>query len=127
MENIGIEALKGKTLVRIDVLDNGARIEFETESGERFAMLHIQDCCEYVRVEDINGDVDELIGHPVLVAEERTSENVNPEEVISPCEEESFTWTFYVISTIKETVTIRWLGASNGYYSESVDFVELTP
>jgi len=71
---------------------------------------------------DINGDLEDLIGSEILLAEEVTNENENPEGVEVPKYQESFTWTFYKLSTIKGSVTIRWYGESNGYYSESVTF-----
>src|SRR5690606_26744979 len=83
-------------------------------------MFHWQDCCERVYIEDIIGDWEDLIGNPILKAEERTSSD---EQEWQEKDEwrDSFTWTFYEIATIKGSVTIRWYGESNGYYSESVD------
>jgi len=80
----------------------------------------LQDCCESVTIEDINGDLIDLIGSPILIAEETTSEE-NPDGVKIGFQD-SFTWTFYRLATIKGTVVIRWYGESNGYYSEVLIF-----
>ena len=71
-------------------------------------------------MEDVCGNLDDLIGSPILRATEDTSDK-NPEGV-KPEYQDSFTWTFYNIATAKRHVPIRWYGESNGYYSESVDF-----
>lgn len=110
--------LIGKTLVKVE--NQGDRIDFVCNDGTAYAQFHDQDCCESVTVEDVIGDLDDLIGSPILKAEETTSTD-NPEGV-SKDDQESFTWTFYHIATKKGHVTIRWYGESNGYYSESVDF-----
>jgi hypothetical protein len=101
------------------------QIIFICESGKMFSMCHHQDCCESVSVEDICGDLSDLIGVPILKAEESTNEGENPDGVPIKEYQDSFTWTFYRLSTIKGNVVIRWYGESNGYYSESVYFEEV--
>lgn len=114
--------LKGKTLAKVENI-NDEELIFTTVDNKIFKLYHEPDCCESVTIEDICGDLNDLIGEPLLIAEEVVHEqDVNPEGVVIPEFQESFTWTFYKLSTRKGSVTIRWYGASNGYYSESVDF-----
>ena len=114
--------LIGVTLSSIS--NDGHEIYFEAEDGRKWNLYHQQDCCESVYVEDIVGDLSDLIGTPILQAEDVSSYD-NPEGVEIPEFQDSFTWTFYKLATIKGYVTIRWYGESNGYYSESVTFVQL--
>lgn len=64
-----LEDLIGKTLSSVKNLEN-ERIVFETTEGKQFELYHDQDCCELVTVEDIFGDLNDLVGEPILVAEE---------------------------------------------------------
>lgn len=119
------EYLKGLTLKSATGEAGDDEVIFETVDGRRFVLHHFRDCCETVEVESITGDLADLIGHPILMAEESTSDK-NPDGVtIEDQEYESFTWTFYKLATIKGYVDIRWYGSSNGYYSEAVDFNEI--
>lgn len=138
MRETKISDLKGKTLTKI--LKSDEELIFITDDGLQYKMYHEQDCCEEVLIDDINGDLGDLLGTPILIAEEVQNQDfVNGFEAkfrkaelpeFSRCFgygyiPESYTWTFYKIATIKGYVTIRWFGESNGYYSESVDFVLL--
>ncbi len=149
------EDLKGKIITEIKGAVGDSTMTFRTSDIETFQMHYYKDCCAHCSVEDICGDLKDLIGSPILLAEEVS--NSDPEGEIlekrkaayekeksefvpsysgdtfdpygpnpsNDWKEESETWTFYKLSTIKGSVTIRWYGSSNGYYSESVTFERL--
>lgn len=144
-DNCDFESLKGETITFMDLSDE---TKIECKSGRKFVIFHSQDCCESVSLEETIGDVNDIIGEEILLAEEVTS-NEPDEKTLEErkkeyetekaiCEKarrqpyydsldellasryESETWTFYKLSTIKGSITLRWYGSSNGYYSESV-------
>jgi len=154
MKSVSFNELKGKTISKILNLEVGRGydelIEFECTDGSRFGMKYDPDCCASCSIEDIIGDVKDLIGKPILMAEEVS--NSEPDSAALDARKaeyekekteagdswwcdsfedfvrsryESETWTFYKLSTIKGSVTIRWYGESNGYYSESASFYNL--
>ena len=116
---VNFEDLKGLIFKSVENIDD-RKIIFTTVGGKSFEMYHEQDCCETVSVESIVGDLSDLIGEPILMAEESSNHSSNKDE------HESCTWTFYKLATRKGYVDIRWFGSSNGYYSESVSLKEVT-
>lgn len=139
-----LEFMKNMTFIKVETrsLDNSNThhghydhdiLEFSIKNGGRIVFGHNQDCCERVKIEEIHGDLDDLIGEPILQAEEvsfRPTENESIDNLRPNKDEwgeidkeyyDSATWTFYKFSTIKGSITVRWLGESTGYYSESVD------
>lgn len=116
-----VSDMVGAILTSIDGMrEGGTHVIFTASDGRTWNMYHQQDCCEYVDINDVCGDVEDLLNTPLVVAEELSSEpDPGPR---SEYDVESYTWTFYRFRTIKGTVTLRWYGSSNGYYSESVTF-----
>ena len=119
MQGARVEDLIGQTLVNVERFGDD-EIIFVTDRGEKYKMYHAQDCCESVTIEDIVGDLSDLVGEPILLAEEVKGAEP-PVRAVDPWKD-SFTWTFYKLATRKGYVDLRWYGSSNGYYSEEVSF-----
>lgn len=115
---IEISELVGKTFVAVDNV-SGDKLQFTLKDGSGYVFYHVNDCCEDVRIEDVCGDLNDLEGATLLQAEVEESKKDPPGYEPEPYRD-SWTWTFYKFATAKGSVTVRWLGESNGYYSESV-------
>lgn len=105
-----LEEFIGKTFNKVEVSKWKDELSFFIED-KIYKLIHIQECCENVFIEDICGNLKDLINEPILMAEEYFSTT------------KEATYTFYKFATRKGYVTVRWYGTSNGYYSESVSFV----
>lgn len=114
-----VSEMVGQIITGIDKVDGGLHriigLVFHMSDGSHYRMYHSQDCCESVYIEDICGDLEDLIGYPLLRAEERVSKDFGT--VSADC----YMWAFYEFATNRGSVTIRWYGESNGYYSIGVD------
>lgn len=119
--NFDCNALVGKIFIK--VVDTGNELHFTEANGTEWVMYHGQDCCEIVYLAETIGDLADLVGTPILEFREDTSDvdeaNPLPQDEYGNDAEQ---WTFYNIRTIKGSVTLRWFGSSNGYYSISVDW-----
>jgi hypothetical protein len=105
--------LTGKTVILVrGAHPYSSSVEFFFSDLTRMTLDHAQSCCETVLVEEVIGDVRDLIGRPLLLSEEVVSDD--PEDFQT-------TATWYKFVTNSGSVTIRWLGRSNGYYSQAVD------
>lgn len=111
--------LIGLTLVSAErhTFPEGDGLLLITDTGEQFGLYHSPDCCESVDLEDITGDLDDIVGSPILSADESTNSDIPPRK--TDYEPDSYTWSFYRINTIKGGITVRFYGESNGYYSET--------
>ena len=115
----------GKTIVEIRGAYRGSdHISFKFSDNTYMKMYHSQSCCENVEVDDIVGDIDDLINAEILGAElVLSSDDGNYKDQY----DSSYTWSFYKFRTHKGYVDLRWYGSSNGYYSETVniEYVDL--
>lgn len=107
---------RGREVIAVEDMVRGSdHVTVRFADGTSLVLRHQPDCCESVDLEDVVGDPDDLIGHRLTMAEEVSSEGAPDPEYA-----ESHTWTFYKLGGLGGYVTMRWLGQSNGYYSERV-------
>jgi hypothetical protein len=92
-----------------------------TKSGKVFRIFHSQDCCENVRIVGTEGNWKDLVGKVIRDFSHVTDPGGDPPPEYS----ESWTWTEFIFKVDDHTVISRWLGDSNGYYSEHVDFEKI--
>lgn len=110
------ENLKSVTITVVEFSKGETRdlLVLKDKNGNRYEMYHDQDCCENVWLEDQCGSWNDILNTPILSA-----------HVIESEQERGCTWTFYTLVTIYGSMTLRWIGESNGYYSESVSFYKV--
>ena len=116
---VDIGVLVGKKITQIN--DGSDSYTFHTDDGKKYLMSHRQDCCESVSVVDIIGDLQDLVGKVVKYADSDCE--TPPGEDVSHYD--SFTFTNFHLKADNIYVKITWLGTSNGYYGEGVDFEEV--
>ncbi len=117
-KHVEFSALVGEVLDAVDIDREENQILLTTRSGRRFLVYHEQDCCETVAISGQDGSFDRLIGKPIVEARD-FAVDTGDDEI------DSQTTTTLVFRVDDQTVISRWIGDSNGYYSESVDIAEL--
>lgn len=113
--------LIGKTISRIVVCKDPAFVYFYTNDGNYILHYKFVCSCTVGYVEDICGDLGDLIGVPVLSASFES--NVNEFKPDDEHDHGTY-WNFYKISTVKGYVTIRYDVSSNEFYGFEVSFEE---
>lgn len=114
MASVNFSDLKGKTLISIDgAVKESSRITFICDTGEEYVLYYDARCCEDVSIEDIAGEILDVIGYELLLAEMVKNHN-----------QVGDTWCFYKLSTIRGSITIRWFSEEN-YYSDEADFARI--
>lgn len=113
-----IKELVGEVLTHVDVCGDDV-IMLTTAAGRQIRIYHDQDCCESVSIESTDGDWVNLYGKVLTEVSEET------EDASNEGHDDSATRTTLKFVVDGATVINRWLGSSNGYYSESISFAEV--
>ena len=122
MSDVNFFDLEGQIVEEITGLIEGYDEVFIKTNNGTYRLYHEQDCCEYVRVVKVIGNVNELIGE-VIFAEEDAG--ANEPDWYNESFNDSHTWTKYVLKTENASLEFWYLGESNGYYCESVSIKKI--
>jgi MoxR-like ATPase len=110
MAHFGITAKNEAQKRTLQALNNGKPFTFLTGPAGMGKTLIAEAVGLEHTVEGIIGDLDDLVGPPITMAEEVTQNGEETDWGLS-------TWAFYKLATNQGYVTIRWFGEPNGYYS----------
>lgn len=120
-----------ETIKQVYYDKEGSYVIFEFDSDTGILMEHTQNCCEHVALDDVvGGKLEDLVGQKILNFEEVINRDLDEKPLkinIDDTAYDSTTWSFYKISTIKDDITLRWFGISNGCYSEKITISKLNP
>lgn len=117
--------LEGQIITRIstDCSGDGTCVLIDTEN-KKYRIRHHQSCCEYVRLDHVDGDPEDILNSRITFAEEDCRE---PKDAPNGgYENDSHTWTAYRLKVENgKSLTFWILGESNGYYCETCTFEEV--
>lgn len=61
-----LKPMLGRVIRSVRLAPDKTELIFEADNNVRFRFYHEQDCCEKVAIEDVVGDLEDLIDAPVL-------------------------------------------------------------
>jgi hypothetical protein len=91
-------------------------VVFEKADGSQYRLYHYQDCCESCFIEQVIGNILDLVGSPITNAV-----TYGADAPVGLANDFSNTYEIWELQTIKGVVKIACFGSSNGYYSETFD------
>ena len=111
MEQKSFEDMLGKTMKLVVVDEDEETVVLMAVDGEKYRFF--EDIHSGVRMDGVSGDLSNLVGSPLLVADERVeSSSVRIQGLHE--EWEFRTWTFHEFATAKGSVTVRWSSHTDG-------------
>jgi len=107
--------LIGKTIIHIEGLEpSNDHIKFYIDNNKYYQMCNFwREFEEDVYIKEVEGDIKDLIGTPIVEAEVVKEDSK---------ERECLHYTFYKFRTNKDYFTITWTCNDSAFYSQDVDF-----